>query len=364
VNASRAVTLGVAATLSFLPACGGRILLGSESTPEASDSGLSDLTDPSVAGSGGSSALTSDGGSSGDCAAPCSGSCVAGRCLLTLVSRQAAPAIAIDSKNVYFITATSVNKVPVGGGPSTTLMSTTIYSDDAPTGSMAIDATDVYWASTGMDIGIGAYKVGLGGGDITPAGLYNDPTPELIAVDATHVYIALPGQIIVQTNSSTSVIASGKFDPSCIAIDRTNVYWTSTAGALMQVSNSGGKVTTLASGQMTVQGIAVDATSVYWTSRSGGTVMKVAIDGGSPVTLASGQNLPYGIAVDATSVYWANQGLANQDDGSIMKVSLQGGTPIVLASGQAQPNSVAVDAESVYWSAPGGYGSVMKLTPK
>ncbi len=229
---------------------------------------------------------------------------------------------------------------------------------------MAINATAVYWASTGMAIGIGAYQVGLGGGDVTSAGLYEGPTPELIAVDATHTYIAISDQIVAETNSGMSAIASGKFDPSCIAIDRTNVYWTSTAGALMKVSNSGGKVTTLASGQMTAQGIAVDGTTVYWTSRIGGTVMKVAIDGGAPVTLASGQNLPDGIAVDATSVYWANQGLANQDDGSIMKVSLRGGTPIVLASGQAQPNSVAVDGESVYWSAPGGYGSVMKLTPK
>ena len=55
--------------------------------------------------------------------------------------------------------------------------------------------------------------------------------------------------------------------------------------------------------------LAVDATNVYWTTSADGTVMQTALDGNGPlVTIASHQDMPYGVAVDATNVYWTTSG--------------------------------------------------------
>jgi uncharacterized repeat protein (TIGR03803 family) len=174
----------------------------------------------------------------------------------------------------------------------------------------------------------------------------------------------------------SDTLISGLSDPSAVAVDATNLYFTdSVAGTVMKAALNGDAPSTLASGQTTPLAIAVDATSVYWVndgtapnSYADGSIMKVALGGGTPVTLASGQSYAFAIALDATSVYWANEG-ATSSDGTIMKVALGGGTPITLASGQSNPVGIAVDATSVYWANAGTTsfgnlvddGSVMKL---
>lgn len=63
--------------------------------------------------------------------------------------------------------------------------------------------------------------------------------------------------------------------------------------------------------------VAVDATNVYWTS-SGGEVNKAPIAGGIRIRLAYDPGEFLNIAVDATSVYWTNPNV-----GTVKKVPKQ-----------------------------------------
>jgi uncharacterized repeat protein (TIGR03803 family) len=199
----------------------------------------------------------------------------------------------------------------------------------------------------------------------------SDPTA--IAVDATNLYFtdSVAGTVMkaALNGDAPSTLGSGQTTPLAIAVDATSVYWANegttansyTDGSIMKVALGGGTPITLASGQSYAQTIAVDATGVYWANAgatsSDGTIMQVALDGGTPITLASGQSNSLGIAIDATSVYWVNAGTTSNgnlvDDGSVMKLPLGGGTPTTLASAQFGPGAIAVDGTSVYWATTG-----------
>jgi hypothetical protein len=144
-------------------------------------------------------------------------------------------------------------------------------------------------------------------------------------------------------------LASGE-NASQLAIDATNVYWTSFQnGVVRKIAIAGGSAQTLASGQARPAGIAVDSTSVYWTdfpTTDIGSVMKVPLAGGTPVVLASNQYIPYAIAVDATNVYWTAYE-------TLMTMPLGGGTPTTLVTAQQPINVFTIDSTNLYWSSDG-----------
>jgi hypothetical protein len=66
--------------------------------------------------------------------------------------------------------------------------------------------------------------------------------------------------------------------PRFLAIDATNLYWTSgdnTTGSVMTAAKDGSGQMALAVSQAGPRGIAVDDFDVYWTNLSGATVMRV-----------------------------------------------------------------------------------------
>jgi hypothetical protein len=163
-----------------------------------------------------------------------------------------------------------------------------------------------------------------------------------------------------------------------IAVDATNVYWTSRlvvgsgllgpeiAPALMRTAITGGTPTTLASETPATEpagsewfGVAVDSNNIYWTDIYDG-VLEMPLsglqDGGSPITLASGDTGVYSLAVSSTSVYW-NTG----NSAYFMSAPIGGGTAITLISGyqyNSGPQNLAVNATTLYW---GNGTSVMSL---
>jgi hypothetical protein len=279
----------------------------------------------------------------------------------------------------------SVIKVPLTGGAATTLASV----NNADPWGIVVDATSVYWVndeasvpgSNSSEHGKGSVmKVPLGGG--TPTTLASGLTfPAGIAVDATNVYWTTAGDSIetashimkapLSGGTATTLVSGLNMTNlyTSIAVDATNVYWTNPNGAsVMKVSLDGGAPITLASSQNNPASITVNATGVYWTSyvsnvSNTGSIMKVPLDGGTPTALASGQRFDetifMRIAVDVSNVYWMNCGYDH--NAALMKVPLSGGTLTTLASGQDDVEGMAVDASSVYWVT---NSALMELTPK
>jgi hypothetical protein len=118
-------------------------------------------------------------------------------------------------------------------------------------------------------------------------------------------------------NNNPIVIASGQTGPTGIAVDASNVYWTTGDGNVMTCAIGGcpGSPTPVATGQDSPVGVASDGVEAYWATGNG-SVMACAVAGcnGNPTTFASGQNAPLAVAVDATNIYWVNNG-----DGTVMK---------------------------------------------
>jgi hypothetical protein len=97
--------------------------------------------------------------------------------------------IAVDGTSVYWATSAAVMKVPLGGGPITTLASGAVGVSR-----MAVDAVSAYWTYDSGDI----MKVPIGGGAVTTLAS-TQCNLGYIAVDSTSVYYTEPGSVLKLT---------------------------------------------------------------------------------------------------------------------------------------------------------------------
>jgi len=195
---------------------------------------------------------------------------------------------------------------------------------------------------------------------------------------------ALPGAGCSQ-GTCVNPVETHQAAASMVAVDATNLYWLDVScpsdagagtcgGSVMKQPLAGGAVVTLASGQLLLQSLAIDDTNVYWTT--GSTVMSVPLAGdGSPVTLASGPGTNGLVAVNSTSVYWTNFQIIGSPPTSTLAFLYRvarspSATPQQIASYTCEGiYGLAADESNVYWVNPcletdAGQGSAIMKKPE
>lgn len=321
--------------------------------------------------------LKSDNRHCGACGKACSAGspstaqCTPTGCLVTLATGISLGDIAVDVTNVYWADTNAgnpgtVNKVPLGGGPTTALATGQLYP-----GSLAVDATTLYWASSNEEA---VKKVPIAGGPVTTIAT-GENGPCCLVLNATDLYYhSTRGIVRFPLAGGTATALPSTYGVGfSLALDATNVYWrVDVSGGLtaqllkMPLDGSSAPVSLITSSSMGA--LVVNGSTLYWTMPAGtvagaGGIAKMPVGGSASTTLASGLNEPSDLAVDGTNVYFTSY-----QDGTVSKVPVAGGTPTVIASKQKLPSAIVVDGTSVYWTNYGGsttpIGAVMKLSPK
>jgi hypothetical protein len=306
-------------------------------------------------------------------------------------------ALASDSNNIYWEErgigpATSgcqcgsaVKKIPKSGGSVTTLVDGLLNGllppppagqtsgSWFPTGGIAVNGSEVFFANSGYNI-YRVMEIPVSGGSITilasvpttAAASYAQNSILGISVDATNVYWLDNGNSTLDEapiiGGSVTTLASGLNAPVKLTVNASNAFWTEQAaasgcciqmqaGQIREVSLAGGPASTLVSGIDAPVALAVDSTNIYWNEFW--RIAKAPIGGGGPITtLASGISSDMArIAADQTNVYILDGDL-------IKKVPLNGGTVEKLSSAHggsigdfsAINQDIVTDGVNVYWT--------------
>ena len=240
-----------------------------------------------------------------------------GGATVTLASGQDTPrGLIIDDTYVYFANYSnvgSVQRVPKSGGAAPTVVAANQYYPYR----MAVNGTTLFFTndSTGGNVS----SVAKGGGPVTVVAA-SQSSPRGIAVDATNVYWSTYQQVESMLTGGGGLVKVSMAEefPFALTSDAANLYWYDEyMDAVRSAPKTGGSVSTLTtmptSHDHGGRAIAVDASFVYFNDRVGNTVQKVSKNGGVPVVVATA-NGPTGIALDQSYVYFTNQG-----DGTIRR---------------------------------------------
>lgn len=143
-------------------------------------------------------------------------------------------------------------------------------------------------------------------------------------------------------------LAVGQNDPSDLAVDELDLYWTNTgANQVVRVAKVGGTATIVASSQPSPLGIALDDTHVYWTQNTTpGAVVRAPKSGGSPQVIASSQYYAFRLVLSGSTVYF----IGDTTSGFVRSVPKTGGTVTDLQSASS-PKGLAYDGTKLFWSA-------------
>ncbi len=186
---------------------------------------------------------------------------------------------------------------------------------------------------------------------------------------------AVESESLSSTLAQSVILAQDLPAPYGIAVEGTNVFFTTTAatnasaggcptnawvnavlscpattGCYVAACNVSGGPTILAQNQTKLGGIAVDGKNLYWAD-TGASVIRWCsqpICAGGPKTFASGLKEPFDVVSDGAHVYFTDR-IAGTI--SSCPVGGCGSGPTVLATGIDDPLLIAVDAQNVYVTA-------------
>ena len=293
-------------------------------------------------------AVNSEAGCAAGCSAtsPSLAVCTDRGCMVTVATCQSAPSgIAVDASNVYWTSSGNgvLMKAPRAGGASVVLAKETSMSNV-----LVVDAVNIYWVGSSrivkipLDGGTSSTLVGTGAGGIAVDASFLYWTYWTNSSDGTVMKVPLGGGTPV-------TVATGQSRPGAIALDATNIYWAN-YNAVMNMPIASGKASKLA--DVDPNGgpflLAIDNANLFYAAESTGTVVRVPLDRNSAMTLAQGQQTISGIAVIGTNVYWPSSN-------GVMTVPVDGGSPTLFASpispkgGTQSPRGLAAYGTQVYW---------------
>jgi hypothetical protein len=289
------------------------------------------------------------------------------------VSSYAAPALALDSKSIYFVFDDALMSVPIGGGPLVTMLQLPFPSNVVLQLAPVVNSTSVlldYPTGGARDQQI--VSVPIDGGSATNLTVSNGVITEFGADNQNLYFIDDDGaksvpvgggsvQLLTDQVTAANVTGSG----GALAVVGSSLLATSSAqgGSVMAVPLQGGAPTTLATQQPAASfPMACGSDICWWTGSSSGNTAGSSGPGfiarldasGNVTTLPQAPFFPWSLVFDGTD-FFESVG-CDVCDGSLVRIPAAGGPAVSMGMG----SFIAVDASCAYWSSIAGISSALK----
>ncbi len=251
-------------------------------------------------------------------------------------SREEPYALALDATHIYWSSRDTSDPESCGGtgltpdtllklpkeGPAPAAGGTQLWDGCGVVAAIALNSTQVHGARPI------ANRITWVSKDGAKEGSYDagNGEPTGVAADENNVYWTDPalGQIVVaETRGSEGKVLVGELSgdsaPGKLVLDEDNLYWLNKNSVMRypRSPSAGERPTALFDRLEAPGGLAAHGDYLYATDSGAGFVYRIYKKGGvDTVWIAQNQDVPMGIAADDTGVYWANSG---SDSGAIVR---------------------------------------------